>query len=472
MTIEYLGQVEPASGFDIGIIGSGPAGMTLAIELAEAGASIALFEAGRLEFDPLIQAEYDMPLFDEGFNLAPLSASRLRMFGGTSNHWGGWCTTLLPQEFDSSLGDMGLRWPITYEELQLWHTKACDTLDLGRNAFLFSDYPTELEDESLNGAGLQELVRAFRFSPATNFSQKYAYALSSASPKVFLESPVIDFVMSDSGVKGVVVAPRNGGRKFEILCKQIVIAAGGIESTVLLQKLDRTYGVLDPSARSFLGRGIGEHPHFVNSLVYPLGKNLGRNFSHRVDSDGVDYRFFLASFKDDAPSISVTLEMVTADGDQLIQRNPALSAVHQLSTHSSLEGFHGFFRTEMPSFERNRISLTEQGYEVHIEASSTRKLLTESMVHLFESIADLGFAIVESDWTSFEEPFWGGNHHLGGTAMGCDSSCGVVSPDLAVFGTGNLFVLSSSTFPRHGFANPTFSIVALAHRLAAHLVRT
>ncbi|NNE07246.1 MAG: hypothetical protein HKN20_01665, partial [Gemmatimonadetes bacterium] len=46
----------------------------------------------------------------------------------------------------------------------------------------------------------------------------------------------------------------------------------------------------------------------------------------------------------------------------------------------------------------------------------------------------------------------------------------VVDPELRVHGTGNLFVAGSSVFVTSGLANPTLSIVALAHRLADRLI--
>jgi choline dehydrogenase-like flavoprotein len=38
-----------------------------------------------------------------------------------------------------------------------------------------------------------------------------------------------------------------------------------------------------------------------------------------------------------------------------------------------------------------------------------------------------------------------------------------------VHGVANLYVAGSSVFPTSGYANPTFTIVALALRLADHL---
>jgi choline dehydrogenase-like flavoprotein len=66
----------------------------------------------------------------------------------------------------------------------------------------------------------------------------------------------------------------------------------------------------------------------------------------------------------------------------------------------------------------------------------------------------------------------GACHHLGTTRMAAHSEDGVVDPDLKVYGTANLYVASSSVFPRYGYANPTLTIIALAVRLARHLAGT
>jgi len=67
------------------------------------------------------------------------------------------------------------------------------------------------------------------------------------------------------------------------------------------------------------------------------------------------------------------------------------------------------------------------------------------------------------------ECFLFGNHHMGATRMGKDERTGVVDANGLVFGTQNLFVAGSSLFPTSGHANPTFTIVSLALRLADHL---
>ena len=63
----------------------------------------------------------------------------------------------------------------------------------------------------------------------------------------------------------------------------------------------------------------------------------------------------------------------------------------------------------------------------------------------------------------------GGYHHMGTTRMSLSPRDGVVDPDCRVHGVRNLYVAGSSVFPTGGWANPTLTILALAHRLADHL---
>lgn len=65
-----------------------------------------------------------------------------------------------------------------------------------------------------------------------------------------------------------------------------------------------------------------------------------------------------------------------------------------------------------------------------------------------------------------------GFHQIGGARMGRDASTSVVDADAAVHGLSGLHVASSAVFCSSGQANPTFSAVALALRLADHLSRS
>ncbi len=61
-------------------------------------------------------------------------------------------------------------------------------------------------------------------------------------------------------------------------------------------------------------------------------------------------------------------------------------------------------------------------------------------------------------------------HMMGTTRMAKDRENGVVDSDCRVFGVNNLYMAGGSVFPTGGHANPTWMFLALAMRLADHLV--
>jgi choline dehydrogenase-like flavoprotein len=58
------------------------------------------------------------------------------------------------------------------------------------------------------------------------------------------------------------------------------------------------------------------------------------------------------------------------------------------------------------------------------------------------------------------------SHPAGSTRMGLDPTRSVVDPALRCHGVPNLFLVSASVFPGAGSANPTLTILQLAHRCA------
>ena len=60
-------------------------------------------------------------------------------------------------------------------------------------------------------------------------------------------------------------------------------------------------------------------------------------------------------------------------------------------------------------------------------------------------------------------------HHSGTTRMCASTKTGVVDANCKVHSVDNLYIASSNVFPTAGWVNPTFTIVALAIRLADHV---
>jgi len=61
-------------------------------------------------------------------------------------------------------------------------------------------------------------------------------------------------------------------------------------------------------------------------------------------------------------------------------------------------------------------------------------------------------------------------HPAGVCRMGFSPATGVVDSDCRVFGLDNLFVSGASVFPTNRTSNPTLTVVAVALRLADHLI--
>ena len=74
------------------IFGTGPAGLSLALELEKHDISSLIIEAGEENFSQKSQSFYKIDT--DGTPLNDLSNSRLRQFGGTSATWGGWSKPL------------------------------------------------------------------------------------------------------------------------------------------------------------------------------------------------------------------------------------------------------------------------------------------------------------------------------------------------------------------------------------------
>ena len=95
---------------------------------------------------------------------------------------------------------------------------------------------------------------------------------------------------------------------------------------------------------------------------------------------------------------------------------------------------------------------------------------------LSAALADTGMARLEMPGTREDqikrvhEQARDGYHQIGTTRMSSDSTKGVVDTDCRVHGVENLFIASSSIFPRSSQANPTLSIVAFAIRLGRRII--
>ena len=118
--------------FDVCVIGTGPAGMTLARTLAARGLDVALMEGGEMEWTPESQDAYIGE--NVGLEYFDLDTARLRMFGGTSGHWHGQCREFDPGAFLARPHHPLGAWPIGKADLDPYQAAADAILDVSAPA--------------------------------------------------------------------------------------------------------------------------------------------------------------------------------------------------------------------------------------------------------------------------------------------------------------------------------------------------
>ena len=114
--------------YDVCIIGARAAGITLARALRSEPISVCLLESGGFEFENETQSLYRGVTSGAGLRSDYLSTSRLRFFGGTTNHWAGMCRPLDPMDFAVRPWVPHSGWPISRDDLAPYYRRAADVL--------------------------------------------------------------------------------------------------------------------------------------------------------------------------------------------------------------------------------------------------------------------------------------------------------------------------------------------------------
>jgi hypothetical protein len=495
MTIRFLDELPPDERLaaSVAVVGAGPAGITLALELASRSIDVILLEGGSEEFDERSQRRYEGTLQpSETLVYPPPHAWRLRMLGGTSNHWGGWCRRLESNVFDDRPWLGGVAWPFDRAELESGYSRAHDLCELGRDVYDSDVVQSDLgltRWPDLDRTGLESSI--WRYSTPTLFGERYRGELESGALDVILRANVIAFETNGRAVKYISVLGDDGALR-SVQADVVVLTTGGLESVRQLLHLEAA-SQLDVNASGWLGSGFMEHPHGVvgnviidpDLAVDPTGP-LAILLQRRPDVDGIDVRAGLTVSpavceERRLPNMSFTVDPVPAQDDELrnLPSGAAVSELVELITAGRAGLPHRIYMRSEQRLERtSRVTLSNDVDDlglrrIHLDWRVAPQDLLDAVTGvqmIASAFAGLGIALVHS--RGARSPLvglTGGGHHIGGARMHEDASQGVVDPELRVHGSDNLFVCSSSVFPAGGYSNPTLTIVALAHRLAGTL---
>jgi choline dehydrogenase-like flavoprotein len=254
------GQVVHAT---VCIIGAGPSGLTLALELGRQGIDVLVLESGGLQPDPettsLLRGEVRGLDYEFGIGY------RSRFFGGGSNCWGGFCRPLEENAFQVRSWIPYSGWPFGREELLPYYRRAHQVLQLG---------PFEYDAERWVAAIDRPFVRrmplsggdvvdgACQFSRPTRFGTVYHDEIkSSRHIRVHFYANVVEVRTSGDGQAADEARCRTlTGRQFTARAQVFVLAAGGIDNPRLLLASNRQHPAGLGNANDLVGRFFMDHP--------------------------------------------------------------------------------------------------------------------------------------------------------------------------------------------------------------------
>ena len=238
------------------IIGSGPAGLTLALELAARGRPSLVLESGDVGAGPaqdLSSAVIVDPAVHDDMSIAVA-----RRLGGASNLWGGRSMPLDPCDFEPRPFAQGARWPIGYADIAPYYEAACRYATCGQPVFEAPMPGVRAADDDF---AFESIERA---SNVPKIQKAHARALAQSQlVDVRLGASVVDFDIAETGAIEAAIVVGGDGRRRSIRADRFVIAAGGLESTRLLLIAQRRRpgmfgGVDGPLGRYYMGHIIGE----------------------------------------------------------------------------------------------------------------------------------------------------------------------------------------------------------------------
>jgi choline dehydrogenase-like flavoprotein len=519
---------------DICIVGSGPAGMTLAAELDGTPLRVALVESGDFGPDEETQALYDLSVV--GHPVRENFMSRARYFGGTSNLWAGrsmWLTRMdvCVREWIPHSG-----WPISFDELERYYARAATVLKLPSKRELdgvrASSRRHSVERVLAENADLEANVSAWSRQPL-RFGHAYRQQLeASTNIATFVNANVTGIELNAAGDRvEACTAATLGGLALRFKARRFVLACGGLETARLLLASRSVHANGIGNDHDVVGRYYMDHPRAVYGRVkfsapQKLPGLLGIPLAHGMAQVGIQlkedvqrrerllnsyatverywsdqaaqaYQSFVHSakivlrkgyagkrFSFSRAELAKVPELIYLLAPRELMPHPLYRVARQLKerfTKGVTDLIVVTYSEQAPNpqsrvylgNDRDRFGLPRLVLDWVISRDETRTLMR---LHDLIDVHLRNAGIGRLDHGGAADPFGDlrytdASHHVGTTRMSRDPREGVVNEHCQVHGVGNLFISGSGVFPTSGHANPTLTIVALAIRLAEHLKR-
>jgi choline dehydrogenase-like flavoprotein len=507
---------------DVCIVGSGPAGATIARELDGKRLRVIVLESGGAE------RSADVDALNEIDNVGRARVMdqwlvRNRMLGGSSNTWTGRCAPFDDIDYEARDWVEYSGWPFAADELAPFLDRAAPYLGLGIGSgfsdrsfwklFGRSHFSPEISEELLVPFFWQ-----FSKDDVNRFDyMRFGKSLrdSTCEARVILNATVTNINADATGsvIRSVDLRGCDGALR-EVSAPRIVLCAGAIENARLLLASQGANSAGLGNQNDLVGRFLMDHPRgriglFDAAASESLQKWLGvYNLKSRRGSHRFRHGFRLSpnyQRKNNLLNCAVWLNEVVTDDDpwnalSRILRGRGNVFKDALSVGSNLglvaKGLNQFLiqknglprkldRLELQCIveqqpdPESRITLSDRVDRLGVPISRINWKINEPEERTVRAIGRLVQAefrrlslneVCLDDWLEHDEglpmSFPDIAHPTGTTRMAATPKAGVVDPTCQVHGVQGLFIAGSSVFPTSGHANPTQMIVAMAIRLA------
>jgi choline dehydrogenase-like flavoprotein len=506
---------------DICVVGAGAAGIALAHEFLDASYRVCVLAGGGMTSENDSQALYRGECTGLDYEL---DTTRARGFGGSTAWWAGFCRPLEASHFEPRDWVPHSGWPLRRRQLDAYYARAhrlCGLdprdYDLDRAAARFRRENPQTWPDQRNGlvAKLAQVVTTQR-----RFGKAFEQVLASSSNVrvyLFAHATHIAAAPTASSVRHVEAATFSGDR-FLVKAKLFVLASGAIENARLLLASNDVATAGLGNQHDLVGRYFMEHPKFIAGTFSPNGEGSPRDLYNSAFAVlNLPFSLELAPSEaalqehrllDSAIYLVTTYRGAYSPGteafknicEQAWRRQFKPRCLRDAATTFAYPGGLALFL--LGWLTRASWLVAHHRIHIHLEQSpnpDSRVLLGSDRDRLGLPLARLDWRLTELDrysvqralemlkWQAattgwgqvslqltsddgdiFSRPGWTW-HHIGTTRMHADPTQGVVDADCRVHGIDNLFVAGSSVFPTAGNHCPTFTLIALALRLADHL---
>ena len=512
-----------AGPWDLCIVGAGAAGLALAAEFLGTSWRVIVVESGLRDPDAL-DAELNT-LSCEGLRHDGWREGRCRGLGGTTRAWGGQLVPMMSSELQARSWVPDSGWPFDLDTLDPYYRRVEELLRTEGPPYDAHNF----DRLRIPAPRFDPGEFRIRFSQWTalgrrNFAVLWRSQLErSRNVCVILDATAIAVHCAVSGKHcNCIEARARSGAQVKIHARTFVLACGGLETARLLLASPLPAGGSAANSSGLVGRYFQDHVSYMAGIIRPAQRRTvqgifdprylgGTMFSMKVEptDEAMQRNGWLHAMAHVAFQIPDALGWMEV---RRILRSLQAGRFEMPSFHEALAMLRGgtdLMRLVISRALANRRRSPDSG-AILLLVDCEQAPNPESRVYLDRSQDSDAFGMprLRLDWRLTElecrtltgfalrvaqeferlglahielagDPDFGRRdsigaardifHHMGTTRMSRTPAAGVTNSNLRCHDVDNLYIAGPSVFPASGVANPTFTVLALALRLADHL---